>query len=184
MTNSSHTPAAPPRRTETVLFFTPADQDLLADAARELEAVIARAAVAPRTLGDPPPLDSAEVVAAREKYDEVQREVAGRAVVRVTVQALKSRTYRRLLAECPPAEGDEVDEQFGFDHRRMADLLLEHFDGETGERTIIEPDFGSKAALVSWLEEFNDGDFSQIYTAAVLVNRSQGAMSDPKGSRI
>ncbi len=122
--------------------------------------------------------DTSDAQEAAEKFDALVADAMTRAV-KVKVQAI-GRKYRHLIAEHPPRSDHENDENWGFNESTFFDALLEHYDGETGDRTIVEPRFESKNALVAWLDELTDGQFTELATAAGRVN--QGGQPDPKAS--
>lgn len=132
-------------------------------------------------LADPSPSADANeaLLAAAKAYDDAVAEALPRAVM-ATVTAVGRKTWRRLLAEHPPREDNEGDEALGFNEDEFPDALLEHFDAETGERSITAPEFNSKAAVTAWLDELSDGVFMEIWTTAVRLN--QGGSPDPKAS--
>lgn len=121
---------------------------------------------------------TAAIEAARA-YDAAVEDALPRAVT-VKVQALGRKTYRGLLAAHPPRNDNDGDAQVGFNRDDFFDALLEHFDGETGERTILAPDFKSKNELTAWLDELSDGVYTELGVTAVRLN--QGGSPDPKAS--
>lgn len=117
--------------------------------------------------------------AAADAYDAAVADAMPRAVI-AKVQAIGGKAYRHLRAEHPPRADDEDDETLGFNRVTFLDALLEFFDAETGEKSLVSPDFGSKNALVEWLDNLSDGTFRQLADAAVIAN--QGGSPDPKVS--
>lgn len=122
--------------------------------------------------------DTSNAQEAADKFDALVKEAMTRAV-KVKVQAI-GRKYRHLLVEHPPRADNATDEQYGFNETTFFDALLEYFDGETGDRTIIEPPFTSRQELVDWLNGLTDGQFTELAATAVRVN--QGGQPDPKAS--
>lgn len=167
------------RRTEDVTIYQGDDASVIEKALRDVNRV-AEDQVAPTgRLNDPSPLQEAA-----DAYDAVVVEALSRAVT-ATVQALGRKAYRGLLAAHPPREGNETDAQLGFNESTFSDALLEFFDAETGEKSVIAPEFSGRQPLIDWLNDLNDGTFSQLAEAAVRVN--EGRSPDPKdslGSRV
>jgi hypothetical protein len=157
------------RRTETVYLYQGDDQVALDEALDEYQQAIVNAG--PARLGDTLTTDAAA------KYDKLKDELKERAVP-VTVRALGGRAFRKLLAECPPRKGNEADEAAGCDTDKMSEALLEYVTDH--ERTIVAPALGAKSAVVAWLDDLSDGDYSLIFSAAMRVNR--GGQPNPKAS--
>ncbi|WP_370246902.1 hypothetical protein [Nocardioides sp.] len=178
---STEKPPTIPRSRATRHFFTADDLELIEEAAHKLEVVKAKAALRERRAGGAD-LEDPTIIEAQAEFDAVHAEVTARAVLSVTVQALKASAYQDLLAQCPPTEADKEAGQ-PFNERKLTDLLLTYFDGETGERTIVEPDFRSREALVEWLSEFQFGDRETLFAAALSVNEGHRGLAGPKASR-
>lgn len=170
----SSTPISITRRSEQVPIFQGDDAAYVEAARQDFNRAASQEPMAARRLGDSSPLQEAA-----EAYDAAVADALPRAVM-VTVQALGRKAYRRLLAEHPPRDGNEDDETLGFNQDAFTEALLEYFDLQTGEKTVTEPQFMSAAALVTWLEDLNDGNFAQLASAAVRVN--EGGSPDPKAS--
>lgn len=165
------------RRTETVPIFQGDDAAAIAEALADFNR--ATAAEALGRSGSRRLTDDSPVQAAADHYDAVVAEAEPRAI-RATVQALGRKAYRRLLAENPPREDHEDDANLGYNPVGLHDAILEFFDLETGEKTVMVPEFASKNALVDWLDDLNDGNFTQLAAAAVRVN--EGGSPSPKAS--
>ena len=162
------------RRTETVPIFQGDDAAAIAAALADVNRATAMEAVGARRLNEVSPAQEAA-----EHYDEVVAEALPRAVTAM-VRALGRKQYRQLRAEHPPREDDEGDEEAGYNREALHDALLEYYDPETGETTVIAPTFGSKQTLVAWLDDLSDGNFVQLAMAAVRVN--EGGSPSPKAS--
>lgn len=170
----SDTPAPVSRRTHDVPVFQGEDARRVDEATRAFNEELGKTTRTALREGDATPLDEAA-----KALDDAKEAGLPNAVI-VTVQSLGRKTYRTLKAECPPRDDNKDDEQAGVDLTKFADLLLEHFDGETGERTIVAPDFRSKGELVAWLDEVSNGTFEELFDAAIGVN--EGRNPDPKAS--
>jgi hypothetical protein len=165
------------RRTEQVPIFQGDDAAAIEQARRDFNRVAAAEVRPPLRQGDPTPVQEAA-----EAYDAVVADALPRAVM-ATVRALGRRAYRHLRAAHPPREGNDGDRDLGFNEDTFLDALLEYFDA--GEKTIAEPDFANRESLIAWLDDLNDGNFTQLAEAAVRVN--EGGSPDPKdslGSRV
>lgn len=176
------------RRTAEVPIFQGADVSVIeearlawnrAEAQRQMNETLARpsARMAPDDEGSQEAAKAAQDAA--DAYDAAVADALPRAVV-AKVQAIGGKAYRHLRAEHPPRPDDEDDETLGFNRSTFLDALLEFFDGETGEKTLVYPEFSSKNALVAWLDDLSNGVFSDLADAAVIVN--QGGSPDPKVS--
>lgn len=182
------------RRYDDVPIFQGDDAERIEETRAHLNRAMVTAASprAPRPLrvGDEVDDGRDQLVAAAKALDELVAECLPRAVI-VRVQALGRRTWRALLLDYPPRPGNERDEELGYDQDAMAQAVLAYRDDATGEHTIAhvrlgEQDedagerFGSKAEVEEWLDELNDGNFTQLAVAAIDVN--EGGSPDPKAS--
>lgn len=162
------------RRTEEVPIFQGDDAAKIEAARQEFNRVAASEVAPSGRLNDPSPLQDAA-----DAYDAAVADALPRAVI-ATVQALGRKAYRTLLAEHPPRDGNETDATLGFNEATFMDALLEFFDTETGEKSVVAPEFNARQPLVDWLDNLNDGTFTQLAEAAVRVN--EGGSPDPKAS--
>jgi hypothetical protein len=113
--------------------------------------------------------DESPVVVAGKAYDDAVREAMPRATS-VTLRALRRKAFRDLLIANPPRDGNADDEVLQYNQDGMHEALVEYFNVETGERTIIDPEFGTKQALTEWVENLNYGMFTQLAAAAIELN--------------
>lgn len=160
------------RRTEQVPIFQGDDAAIIETARQDFNRVAAAEVAPVLRQGDASPLQEAA-----DAYDKVVADALPRAVM-ATVRALGRKAYRHLLAAHPPREGNDVDQALGFNESTFLDALLEYFDA--GEKSVIKPDFATRESLVEWLDNLNDGTFTQLSEAAVRVNEDRSP--DPKAS--
>jgi hypothetical protein len=64
-----------------------------------------------------------ELARVRAALDE-QRAVIASGVVRITIKSLTRGEFRRILAANPPRDGDDLDQQLGYDADRFGDALI------------------------------------------------------------
>lgn len=160
------------RRTEQVPIFQGDDAAVIEAARQDFNRAALAEPVTSRRLNDASPIQEAA-----DAYDAAVLEALPRAVM-VTVQALGRKAYRHLLGQHSPREENETDQALGFNESTFLDALLEYWDA--GEKSIVDPEFGSRESLVEWLDNLNDGVFTQLAEAAVRVN--EGGSPDPKAS--
>lgn len=149
-------------RTQTVYLMQSDD----IERAKQLESAIAVAAAhdeaesdQPKRANDPTP---SHMKAALSEFDAFMAEAEERARV-VVVQALPRREYRTLRGEHPPREGNEIDQAAGFNLDAFSDVLVPKCaPGETP----------------AFLDGLSDGQWSQLFSAAVAVN--EGGSPNPK----
>lgn len=128
--------------------------------------------------------------AEKAAYDAFVAEAADRAEI-VKLRALGRKQWRALLDEHPPrrvprlidgAQTEVVhddDEEFGVNTATFSEALLAYIDPNREDmRTIIEPEFPTKAALTDWLDDISGGDFDRLFLTAFTLNGSVGY--DPK----
>lgn len=161
-------------RTTTVVLFQGDDLDKIRAAQAKVEEATSAAMStgAPKRLGDSP-----SVVAAVEQYDAFMDECAARGVS-IELQAVGRKVWRDILAKHAPRkvtvkddDGVETevphpdDEGWGFNYETLADDLVP---ASVVDKTSFDEAF---------LDSLADGDWSKLYSAAVLLN--QGAGPDP-----
>lgn len=122
-------------------------------------------------------VDASGATEARDALVAATEEAEPRATI-IRVQALPRKVYKGLRLANPPREGNEVDAAYGFNRDDMADALIEYFNAESGEKTVISPDLGAKAEHLAWLEELTEGNAEALFNAAYACN--EGAPVDPK----
>lgn len=151
-------------RTTTVTLFQGNDFD----AERRLRRAVETAAVKadnPKRIGDSP-----DVMAAAEAYDAFVAEAAARGIT-VTLQALRRKDWRPLVAKHVPREDNDTDAAWGFNYETMCDDLVP-------ASVVLGVQFMSTTDRDDFLDSLSDADFSSLYSEAVRLN--QGAGPDPK----
>ncbi len=160
-------------RTTTVVLFQGDD----IDEARKLNTAVREAAIlaktaGPKRIGD----DTPTLTDAAKAYDAFVAEAAERGV-KVEIQAVGRKVWRELLEKHPPRQIDEVeagevskvthpeDAGWGFNFQTLADDLV--------PASVVDKVSFSEA----WLDMLSDAEWSQIYRAALQLNR--GAAPDP-----
>lgn len=166
------------RRSTVVHIYQGDDLDPLEDLRREVEIQAVKAG--PTRIGD-----SESVLTAAAAYDAFLAEASERAV-KVTLHAVGRRVWRDLVAKHPPrfteqqviddagnqtteTVPNEQDVQWGFNYDTLADDLVP---------ACIESVVGDSRSTDAFLDDLSDGDWSRLYSAAVVLN--QGAGPDPK----
>jgi hypothetical protein len=161
-------------RTEDVYLYQGDDLARI----RDLEAEVDAAAPAGlRRIGDP-----SVILTAAAARDEFVNDAKQRAV-RVTVQAMGRKRWRKLVMEHPPRPGDDGDTRYGFNQDTMADPLVERsVVAMTSPDPTYAPNMGNPAERDEFLDSLSDGDFSRIYSAAVRLNA--GVEDAPKADLV
>ncbi|HET7689336.1 MAG TPA: hypothetical protein VFK41_03090 [Nocardioidaceae bacterium] len=158
-------------RTRTVPLFQGDDRVRITELQQAVEAAVTREGL--RRVGD-----GSETLTAAEEYDAFVLEATGRAV-KVELQQLRHKLWRKLVLANPPRDDEEDDKEYGFDIDAMAEALLPYVDDEDPEqRTIISPQFETREALQEFIDDLSHGDFQRLYSAAYLLNVDSGG--DPK----
>ena len=144
-----------PRTTVVVLF----QGDDLARIDELLEAVnSAISAKGPRRLGDSPAQDAAKA------HDDFVTEASERAE-KITLHALPRRKWREMQVKHAPREDNDEDALYGFNFDEMGDDLV--------PASIESPDY---AKTDEFLDSLSDGQFSRLYSAAVVLNKGGGEL--------
>lgn len=158
-------------RTTTVVLFQGDDLDPIEELRADVQEA-AGLADGNRRLGDDP------VATAAQHYDEFVDEAVKRAV-KVTLNAVGRKEFRALVEKHPPRPDNEVDDGWGFNYETFADSLVpECFEGAISETPENNPDVSSPNKRDAFLDALSDGDWSRLYSAALLLN--QGSGPDPK----
>ena len=115
---------------------------------------------------------------AAKAHDDFVTEATERAV-QVTMQALPRKKWAALVAE-HPAEKDNTEHLLhGFNVESMSDpLVLACVQSAVSPDPEFVPDWTTEAARQEFLDSLSDGDFSKLFSAAVVLNKATG--SDPK----
>lgn len=169
------------RRTTVVTLLQGNDYDAVVDLKSDIERA-ARTGMT-RRVGDADPMT--ETV---EAFDGFMDAAAERAM-KVGLTALHRKEYRKLRNEHPPRMIDGPEgptthpEDFanGFNEETFGDVIVAACMVEfatKSENPDEIPTFGDRPAAEAFLDELSDGDFSQLYSAAVSLN--QGVGPDPK----
>lgn len=169
-------------RTAVVRIYT---GDYL-DRIRHLEQ---RALAAKEAEGDPASqaLDEVpEYLTIAEEHDALVKEAEEKAAIDVQLQHIRRRTWRQLVSEHPPREGNRVDARYGVNLVTFRDALVV-VDGRTKSgpddegipfSTVIGPEWLTD----DHLEDLSDGDFDRLFWTAFELNR--GEVADPKASLV
>ena len=190
-------PDLKPREAE-VLIYQGDDLARLAElrqAAEVAQRRVERDEKSPRRTGDEVPSADAE----RAAFDAFVEEAAKRAVV-VRLRAIGRKRFRELVAEHPPRtvkvkrfteDGKEYEEDGSHPDDSMTDVNNETFptalltyvdEKDPSIRTIVEPEFPTKAALTRFLDDqITEGDFDTLWLTAFGANR--GASGNPLDHR-
>jgi hypothetical protein len=120
----------------------------------------------PRLLHEDP---EGEYVRACEAHDEFKREAETRALV-ITVQALRRKQWRSLVAANPPREDDAGDKQLGVNILTFPEALV--------PASIVAPTFDSPADRDDFLDQLSDAQYDELFWTAFRLNRGGGV--DPK----
>lgn len=176
------------RATDTVLLYQGDDWTKLEDLRIEAEAARQRHAEAKKSPTRRGGDDTATPLADAEKaFDDFVDEAAERAQ-EVVVQSLGRKAFRDMRMDHKPRmttrliDGDETeipipeDALFRVNTDTFPDVLLTYVDATDPElRTIVKPEFNSKAELRAWLDEdLTEGQYDDIWRAAHALN-AQGA---------
>lgn len=156
-------------RTSTILLIT-------GDYAERLDALIDEVREAERASdsGVRRLADGAQLLELRAAYDELRAE-AEAAGVKVVLQAIGRREWRRLREKYPPrTEGPEDVVKTD----RLAGVNIEAIEDDLVYESLVEPSFDSRAQFDEWADDLSEGEFQTIAGRAwQLVNV---ARFDPK----
>lgn len=114
----------------------------------------------------------AELADVRAKIDE-QKAIVESGVVRLVVHGLprgkrggKRNTFRRMLAEHPPREGDVLDARLGYNSDTFGDELIQacilRTENLAGEPVENEWD--------KWADDMTDGQWEEIFRTCMSLN--------------
>lgn len=153
-------------RTKTVVLFQGDDlarhDELLDEMQRTAQGI---SGTSPR-LGDDP---KAAARLAAEAFNAFKDEAEERAV-KIEVRAIGRKAWRELVAKHPVREGDDGDEERGFNVESMGDDLV--------PACIVEGQFPSVADRDAFLDDLPDGLWNLLYRQCVQINQAIGP--DPK----
>lgn len=156
-------------RTETIYLFQGDDEERIRDLDRRArEAQKSAASSGPRLLAE-----GEDWHDLAQQHDALVVEARERAV-KVVVRALGRRTWRQLVSEHPPREGNAEDQAAGINEETFADALV--------PVSIASPTFESDAARDDFLDSLNDAQFNGLYLTAFFLNR--GTQASPKASLV
>lgn len=141
-------------RSETVTFLRGDDEAKL----REL-----------RTAADRLEEGSPERAKAAEAHD-VFAKTADRRGTKVTMRSVGRKTWRRLLNEHPPREGNEDDQRLGAN--------VEEFGEAAVKACLASPTFSNDEDRDAFLDTLSEAQFGRLEISAFALNTSIGA--DPK----
>jgi len=99
-------------------------------------------------------------------------EVAKERAVHVVVRALGRKTWKTLIAENPPRDGNENDQAAGVNEDAFSEVLV--------PLSIDSPVFPTDSDRDAFLDSLNDEQFGRLYMTAFALNR--GGQADPKAS--
>lgn len=105
--------------------------------------------------------DGAEEVAARAEMQELAAEME-QYTLTLTMQAVSRGEYRRIMAACPPKEGDETDAVLGWDREKFPRDLV--------RRCIADPKL-SDEQFARLMDAVTDRQYENLTDAAIAVNR-------------
>lgn len=177
-------------RTASLVIYQGDDLARLRDLRSAAEA--ASESKGPRRGGDETP-----GAAERDAYDAFVEEAAERAVV-VDLQAIGRRRFAELVADHPVRQVDQEttdedgkkhsgrvthpdDAAFDVNTATFGLALAKYRDPEDPSvRTIVSPDFTSKALQDFLDDDLSDGDFRDLWVTAYYLNRAPSA--DPKAT--
>ena len=112
----------------------------------------------------------AQLADVRAKMDE-QRAVIASGVVRLVLQALPRKEFRRILTENPPREGVDLDKRLGYNTDTFSEALIPPSILET---RALAPDGNSGDPVPNewdkWADEMNDGQYGEIFEACMGLN--------------
>lgn len=153
-------------RTETVTFLRGEDEAEL----RRLDAEVGR--TKPAKGAPPATLDEgdahATAIEARQKF---AAEAEGRGTT-VVMRSVGRKTWRRLLSEHPPREGNDDDARFGANAETFGEAIVPVCMGT--------PTFTTDEDRDAFLDSLSEAQFGRLEVMAFRVNTSLGA--DPKQS--
>lgn len=149
------------RRTATVTIFGGDYLDRIRHLERKAEA--AEKAAGPASLDEEP-----EYLQIAEEHDALVREAEASAL-HIVIGALPRKTWRDLVADHPPREGNQGDARMGVNEETFAEALV--------PLSIVSP-----AIEPDDLEALSSADFERLYVTAFGLNRMP--VADPKASLV
>src|SRR3546814_235718 len=113
--------------------------------------------------------DKPEYLEIAEEHDKLVAE-AEETALHVRVQALKRSSWKALIKEHPPREGNKSDAAVGVNEDDFKDVLVPFVNEDDPEdRTIVG------GLNVEDLDDLSDIDFDRIYLTAFALTRGAGA---------
>lgn len=181
-------------RSTTVLLYQGDDMDQLAHLKRKLDYAERQAAQKAQDAKDGAALrygddleEDTSVADAQREYDSFLDQAAERAL-EVELRAIGRRRFRDLLEAHPPRMVDsepdedgkivkvehEDDAGWGVDASTFPEALLCYRDDDVV--TIAKPEFKNKGEVKAFIDDdLTDGDYEQMWVAALMLNRSPSA---------
>jgi hypothetical protein len=148
-------------RTDTVTFLIGKDEARL----RELDAEVARTKPdktdGPRLLTEVDPHTAA--VEARQKFAAAAKKRGTQVVMR----SVGRKTWRRLLADNPPREGNTLDERLGADSDSFGEAIV--------AACLASPTFANDEERDAFLDSLSEAQFGRLELLAFELNRGLGA---------
>lgn len=165
-----------------------AEHDRLAREEQRLTLAIARRGEPedqpkPRRMSEPPENLEQQLADVRAEMETHKATIASGVVV-VTLQGLPRRnksgsgrsTYRRLMLEHPPRDGDALDERLGYNVDTFGDALIQACILSTanldGEPVPNEWD--------TWADDMTDGQWQEFFTAALDLQQDGNPRTFPQ----
>ena len=159
-------------RTFAVTIYQGDDEAKLLDLGRRIERARAQESTAGPRLNH----ETSEVSALVAEHNEAVDKAEKRAVV-VTLQALPRPTWRALVAEHKPREGNDTDEAVGVNEDTFAEALV------PVSIVSVKPSQGDQG---DFLAALSDAQYGELYAAAFYLNRAVApapkALSSPSPS--
>lgn len=152
-------------RTTTVILFQGDDLDRVAELLEALNSAISSKGIGRVGDGDP-------VSEAAKAHDEFVTEATPRAES-IDMQPLPRKKWREIVTAHPPREGNDTDRFYGFNYETMGDDLV--------PASIVAPEY---AKADDFLDSLSDGQFSKLFSAAVLLNRGGDAPKADLSARV
>lgn len=171
-------------RTETVLLLQGDDEAKLRELRGEATRLREQAESlkpsqaqqnAPRTLSEPDTAAEAYAAAVAkaekaEKAADNHAAAAEKRAVKVVMRSVGRKTWRRLLAENPPRDGDENDKKIGANAEAFGEAMV--------YACLASPTFSNDEDRDAFLDQLSDAQFGNLEIVAFALNGTVGA--DPK----
>lgn len=153
-------------RTETVTFLRGEDEAEL----RRLDAEVQR--TKPVKGAAPATLDEGDAHAtAREQREKFAAEAEGRGTV-IVMRSVGRKTWRRVLSEHPPRDGNADDAKFGANADTFGEAIV--------SVCLASPTFGTDEEREAFLDGLSEAQFGRLEVVAFTLNTTLGA--NPKAS--